>query len=168
MHVSFTSQVNGDGADCERGRTRSILGTTQPIWTKPAEVFIVTSVEDVILEVNWRMGCRAFLPRICRYIRCVHFRSNNIQFATHTIYMIVWQNPPPKTARKRSGVRRDSALCCSRKSFVGTARSSFCPAVRVKLREEVNTDRSVANQHCSVCMRHSFVCPLAVDHDPCE
>lgn len=45
-------QVNGDGSEAERGRTRPISGSLQPVWINPAEVFILTAVEEIILEVR--------------------------------------------------------------------------------------------------------------------
>lgn len=44
--------MNGEGDDAERGRTQSISGTLQPVWRDPSEVFIVTAVEELILEVG--------------------------------------------------------------------------------------------------------------------
>eukprot|EP00752_Nemacystus_decipiens_P007665 g6853.t1 len=47
-------KVNRDGDEDERGRTRSIAGTLQPVWRNPPEMFILTAVEELILEV-WDM-----------------------------------------------------------------------------------------------------------------
>lgn len=44
--------MNGEGDNDERGRTTSISGTLQPVWRDPPEVFIVTAVEELILEVG--------------------------------------------------------------------------------------------------------------------
>ncbi|CAM9193761.1 unnamed protein product [Scytosiphon promiscuus] len=44
-------KVNGDGDDAERGRTNCVAGTLHPVWRKPAEVFILTGVEELILEI---------------------------------------------------------------------------------------------------------------------
>ncbi|CAM9640751.1 unnamed protein product, partial [Ectocarpus sp. 12 AP-2014] len=44
-------KVNGDVDDAERGRTHSIAGTLQPVWRNPPEVFILTAVEEILLEV---------------------------------------------------------------------------------------------------------------------
>lgn len=44
--------MNGDGSEAERGRTRPISGSLQPVWKNPAEVFILTAVEEIILEVR--------------------------------------------------------------------------------------------------------------------
>ena len=54
-HSALTSvlkQVNGEGDENERGRTQSIAGTLQPVWRNPPEVFILTAVEELILEVR--------------------------------------------------------------------------------------------------------------------
>lgn len=47
------SQVNGDDDDAERGRTRVLAGTLQPIWKDPPELFITTGVEVLTLEVTF-------------------------------------------------------------------------------------------------------------------
>lgn len=45
-------QVNGDDHLAERGRTRSVAGTLQPVWDSPLETFILTDVEVLVLEVR--------------------------------------------------------------------------------------------------------------------
>ena len=45
-------QVNGDGSEAERGRTRPISGSLNPVWKNPPEIFILTAVEEVVLEVS--------------------------------------------------------------------------------------------------------------------
>ena len=45
-------QVNGDDDEDERGRTQPIPGTLQPVWRNPPEVFILTAIEELILEVR--------------------------------------------------------------------------------------------------------------------
>lgn len=44
--------MNGDGSEAERGRTRPISGSLHPVWKNPAEVFILTAVEEIVLEVR--------------------------------------------------------------------------------------------------------------------
>lgn len=50
-------KVNGDGDDAERGRTRTISGTRQPVWRNPRETFILTAVEELLLEVTRTRVC---------------------------------------------------------------------------------------------------------------
>ncbi|CAM9268105.1 unnamed protein product, partial [Discosporangium mesarthrocarpum] len=44
-------KTNGDGVDAERGRTRTIPNTLEPVWHEPPEIFIVTDVEEILVEV---------------------------------------------------------------------------------------------------------------------
>lgn len=45
-------QVNGDGDEAEKGRTRVISGTSHPVWKDPPEAFILTAVEEMVFEVG--------------------------------------------------------------------------------------------------------------------